>query len=150
TGNADERAGDYRGGFSAHSVRLAWILAVAYLLVIVYASVQPLRGWQMPPPEVLAFLAAPWPRYITLEDILINVAAYVPLGFFLSIGYGARYGAGLGVLAAVFFAAGLSLAMEAVQMFLPSRIASNVDLLTNALGALIGAMAAPLFAPSRL
>src|SRR5262249_26016561 len=39
---------------------------------------------------------------------------------------------------------------EAVQMFLPSRIASNVDLITNGLGALIGAMAAPLFAPSRL
>src|SRR5262245_41880263 len=35
-------------------------------------------------------------------------------------------------------------------MFLPARIASNVDLLTNGLGALIGAMAAPLFAPSRL
>ena len=131
-------------------MRLARILALAYLLVVVYASVQPLRGWRMPAPEILAFLAAPWPRYITLEDILINIAAYVPLGFLLSIGYGARYGAGLGVLAAAFFAAGLSLAMEAVQMFLPTRIASNVDLLTNSLGALIGAMAAPLFAPSRL
>jgi hypothetical protein len=47
-------------------------------------------------------------------------------------------------------AAGVSLAMEAMQMFLPSRIASNVDLLTNCCGGLIGAMAAPLFAPTRL
>jgi VanZ like family len=104
----------------------------------------------MPAPEILAFLTAPWPRYITLEDILINIVAYVPLGFLLSITYGARYGVGVGVLAAAFIGAGLSLSMEAVQMFLPARIASNVDLITNSLGALIGAMAAPLFAPSRL
>ena len=146
----DSSASAHSGRFSAHSVRLAWILALAYLLVVVYASVEPFRGWRIPPDEILRFLNAPWPRYITLEDILVNIAAYVPLGFLLSIGCGARYGAGLGVLAAAFFAAGVSLAMEAVQMFLPSRIASNVDLLTNSLGALIGAMGAPLFAPSRL
>ena len=150
TRRTEAEAGAHRTRFSPHTVRLGRILALAYLLVIVYASVQPLRGWRMPAPEILAFLTAPWPPYITLEDILINIAAYVPLGFLLSIGYGARYGAGVGVLAAAFFAAGLSLSMEAVQMFLPARIASNVDLLTNSLGALIGAMAAPLFAPSRL
>jgi hypothetical protein len=63
---------------------------------------------------------------------------------------GARYGAAPGALAAALGAAGLSLAMEALQMFLPPRIASNVDLLTNSCGGLIGAMAAPLFAPTRL
>jgi hypothetical protein len=95
-------------------------------------------------------LTAPWPRYITLEDIAVNVAAYVPLGFLLSAGLGARYGAAPGALAAALGAAGLSLAMEALQMFLPPRIASNVDLLTNSCGGLIGAMAAPLFAPTRV
>ena len=138
------------GGFSVHSVRLARILALAYLVTIVYASLQPFRGWRIPPEEIQHFLLAPWPRYITLEDLLVNAAAYVPLGFLLSIGYGARWGAAAGVLAAAFYASGLSLAMEAVQMFLPTRIASNVDLITNSLGALLGAMAAPLFAPSRL
>jgi VanZ family protein len=139
-----------REGFSAHTVRLAWILGLAYLLIVVYASVQPFHGWRMPPPEIARFLAAPWPRYITSEDIFVNLAAYAPLGFLLSIGCGARYGAGRGVLAATFCAAGLSLALEAVQVFLPSRIASNVDLLTNSVGALMGAMAAPLFAPTRV
>jgi VanZ family protein len=139
-----------REGFSEHTVRLAWILGLAYLLIVVYASVQPFQGWRLPPPEIARFLAAPWPRYITSEDIFVNVAAYAPLGFLLSIGCGARYGAGRGVLAATFYAAGLSLAMETVQVFLPSRIASNVDLLTNSVGALIGAMAAPLFAPTHV
>jgi hypothetical protein len=38
--------------------------------------------------------------------------------------------------------------MESIQMFMPARIASNVDVLTNGLGGLIGALAAPLFAPT--
>lgn len=139
-----------RESFSPHTVRLAWILAAAYLLVIVYASLQPFRGWRMPPEEVLYFLGAAWPRFITLQDVAVNIAAYVPLGLLLSVGLGARRGAAQGVVAATLAAAALSLAMEAVQMFLPSRIASNVDLLANTLGALLGAMAAPLFAPSRL
>lgn len=138
------------GGFSAHSARLAWILALAYLLVVVYASVQPFQGWRLPPPDVAGFLTAPWPRFITSEDIAVNVAAYVPLGFLLSIGWGTRLGAGRGVLAATACAAALSLLLETAQMFLPARIASNVDLLTNSIGALFGAMAAPLFAPTRI
>ncbi len=138
------------GGFSPHSVRLAWILAVAYLLVVAYASLQPFRGWRMPPDEILHFLGAPWPHFITLQDVAVNVAAYIPLGLLLSIGCGARYGPARGALIATFAAAALSLAMEAAQMFLPSRIASNVDLFANGLGGLLGAMAAPLLAPTRV
>jgi VanZ family protein len=138
------------GGFSPHSVRLAWILALAYLLVIVHASLQPFRGWRIPPEEILRFLLAPWPQYITLEDIAVNIAAYVPLGFLLSIACGARYGSRPGVPLAALAAALVSLAMEAMQMFLSTRIASNVDLLANSVGALFGAMAAPLFAPTQI
>lgn len=137
------------GGFSAHTVRLARILAVAYLLVIVYASLQPFLGWRMPPEEVFRFLAAPWPRFITLQDVAVNLAAYMPLGLLLSIGFGARLGAARGAAAATACATLLSLLMEAVQMFLPVRIASNIDLLANGLGGLVGAMAAPLLAPSQ-
>ena len=138
-----------RAGFSPHTVRLAWILAVAYLLIIGYASLQPFQDWRWPPEAILGFIAAPWPRFITPQDIAVNFAAYVPLGLLLSIRWGARYGQARGALAATLAAAALSLAMEAAQMFLPSRIASNVDLLANALGALVGAMAAPLLAPAQ-
>lgn len=138
-----------REGFSPHTVRLAWILAVAYLLVIGYASLLPFRGWRWPPEEILHFLSAPWPRFITLQDIAVNFAAYAPLGLLLSIGCGARYGAARGALAASLAAAAFSAAMEIAQMFLPARIASNVDLLANSLGALLGAMAAPLLAPAQ-
>ena len=139
-----------RPGFSSHSIRLVWILAAAYALLIVYASLKPFGGWRMPPDDILHFLTAPWPRYITLEDVAVNVAAYVPLGFLLSAGLSARYGAAPGALGAALAAATLSLAMEALQMFLPSRIASNIDLLTNSCGGLVGALAAPVFEPTRL
>lgn len=150
SGHKQEAQTDTRPAeFSTHSVRLAWILAAAYLLVIAYASLQPLRGWRAPPEEILHFLVAPWPRFITLQDVAVNIAAYVPLGLLLSIGCSARYGPARGTLVATLAAALLSLAMEAAQMFLPTRIASNIDLLANTLGALLGAMAAPLLAPSR-
>jgi VanZ family protein len=145
-----EKSHEARAGFSPHSVRLAWILVVAYLLVIVDASLQPFRGWRSPPEEILHFLLAPWPRYITLPDVVVNFAAYIPLGLLLSTVFGARYGPARGTVAATLAAVLLSLTMEAVQMFLPLRIASNVDLLANGLGALVGAMAAPLLAPTRV
>ena len=127
---------------------LAWILALAYTLLVVYASLQPFRDWRQPSAEILHFLSAPWPRYITLDDVLINVAAYVPLGFLLALALGARLRTPWSVLAAALFAILLSLAMETAQAFLATRIASKVDLLTNGAGGLFGAMAAPLFSPS--
>jgi VanZ family protein len=148
----DQKEGPHeaRAGFSPHSVRLAWILAVAYLLVIVYASLRPFQGWRSPPEEILHFLSAPWARFITLQDVAVNFAAYVPLGLLLSMGLGARYGPAGGAVAATLAAALTSLTMEAAQMFLPARIASNVDLLANSMGALVGAMAAPLLAPTQV
>jgi VanZ family protein len=128
---------------------LAWILALAYTLLVVYASLQPFRDWRQPSAEILHFLSAPWPRYITLDDVLINVAAYVPLGFLLALALGTRLRAPWSVLGAALLAAVLSLAMEYVQAFLATRIASRVDLLTNGAGGLFGAMAALLFSPSR-
>lgn len=135
-------------GEAPRGMRLAWIVALAYTVLIVYASLQPFRDWRFPPAEILRFLSAPWPRYITLEDVLINLAAYAPLGFLLALALRARFAAPAAVLLAAVLAASLSLAMESAQMFLPMRIASNVDLLTNSAGGLFGAMAAPLLSPS--
>ena len=135
-------------GGARRKLHLAWTLALAYTLLIVYASLQPFRDWRFPPDEILHFLTAPWPRYVTLEDLLINVAAYAPLGFLLALRYRERFPAFRAVLDAAALATLLSLAMEGVQMFLPTRIASNLDILTNGAGGLFGAMAAPLLSPS--
>src|SRR3954469_752366 len=97
---------------------LARILAVAYLVVIAYTSLQPFSGWWIPPEEIRGFLSAPWPRYITLEDGAVNVGASLPPGFLLA----RRFAPRLGIRRAAFVAAGLALltsvAMQCVQMFM--------------------------------
>ena len=129
--------------------QLAWILVLAYLLVIAYASLQPFSGWRLPSEEIRRFLTAPLPPYITLGDVLINIAAYVPLGFLLANALMMRFAPRGAVVLALIFGALASTAMEAAQTFNPSRIASNIDVATNTLGTLIGALAAPLFAPTQ-
>ena len=111
-------------------------------MVIVYASLQPFAGWRMPAGQVLGFLTASWPRYITAADIALNVAAYLPLGTMLFIALRPPLRATRALVSATLIATGLSLALESVQMFLPTRIASNVDLLCNGAGAAGGALAA--------
>jgi len=128
---------------------LAGTAALAYSLVIVYASLQPFSGWRAIPAEFGIFLFEAWPRWITVEDVLFNFAAYVPLGFLLALAIRARWGAPASVAASALACALLSGAMEAAQQYLPSRIASNVDLLVNAAGATAGALVAPLFSPQQ-
>lgn len=130
------------------SLQLAWVLAVAYTLMIAYASLLPLRGWRATVEPTLSFLTAPWPRYITLEDVAINFAAYVPLGFLLTVALRNGLSTRPAVVVAATIAAALSFSMECIQTFLPVRIASNVDLVANSAGALFGAMAAPILSPA--
>jgi VanZ family protein len=135
---------------SPRPMRLASSLALAYLLVIAYASLQPFTGWWVPPDEIRQFLTAGWPRYITLEDVMVNIGAYVPLGFLLARSFMRRVQHRRAVVLAMVSSCLVSVGMESAQMFMPSRIASNVDVLTNSIGGVIGALAAPLFSPTRL
>ena len=94
---------------------------------------------------MLHFLSAPWPRYVTAGDVMLNVAAYLPLGAMLFAATRSRTSAAAAVAVATLLGAGLSLILECAQMFLPTRIASNVDLLSNGFGASLGALAALAF-----
>ncbi len=109
-----------------------------------YASLQPFAGWRMPSDEVLGFFTAPWPRYITSSDIALNVFAYLPLGAMLYVALRPPLAPAVACVLATLLATVLSLALENVQMFLPSRIASNVDLIANSAGAAAGALGALL------
>jgi VanZ family protein len=122
--------------------RLAGYLALACLVLVVYASLIPFTGWRDPGVEIGSFLFAPWSRHIRRFDIFINFLAYLPLGFLLVLALQSRLSirGALTVSALTGFA--LSLAMEAVQMYLPTRTSSTLDVLTNGLGGLIGALIA--------
>ncbi|HEV3241205.1 MAG TPA: VanZ family protein [Casimicrobiaceae bacterium] len=112
--------------------------------MIVYASLEPFAGWMAPLPDTPFFLFEPWPLHFTRFDIVVNVLAYVPFGFLLAL-IGARRRSGVRLAAAVGAGAILSFAMESTQMFLPTRDASNVDVLSNSVGAAAGALAAFVF-----
>jgi hypothetical protein len=76
--------------------------------------------------------------------VAVNVLGYSPLGFLLALAVMRGTDWGWPVTLASLGAALLSLSMEMLQGFLPSRVPSNLDLALNALGAWLGALAAYL------
>jgi VanZ family protein len=126
----------------ARSSRLVAYLAIAYLLLVVYASLYPFADWRVPNDEATRFLFAGWPSYIVASDVVLNVLAYVPIGLLLTLlwmGRVPRWAAvALGATAGML----LSLSIEFAQAYLPTRISSNVDVLTNSIGTFWGAAAA--------
>jgi VanZ family protein len=121
-------------------------LLVAVLALVVYASLSPWTGWRHNGVHPLAYLTSPLPRYITGFDLLVNVLGYLPLGalFVLSMYPRVRGVAAfaLGTAACVLLAGSI----EALQTYLPARIASSLDLATNGLGAALGAAFAARYA----
>jgi VanZ family protein len=108
-----------------------------WLVLIAYASLYPfwpLRGTSL---EAVAAMFAR-PRYSVLYDVVWNVLAYMPLGFFLRLHLGEWKDAHPNVRAVV-IAAAWSLAMETCQLFLPNRVASIYDVASNTAGAAVGA-----------
>ena len=120
----------------------AWPLALALACLVVYASLYPFADWRNQGISPLHFLAAPLPRYWTGFDVGINVLGYAPLGFLLALSALRSRRVRWAVSAAVLGAGLLSLAMESLQSYLPSRVPSNVDLALNTLGAWLGACCA--------
>jgi VanZ family protein len=120
---------------------------LAYFLLIVYASWFPFSGWRNTGMSPFAFLNLQPQRYWTGFDVMVNVVGYMPLGALLVLSlYPALRGL-WAVLAAAVVGVLVSGAMETVQNFLPTRVPSNLDLVTNALGCLAGALMCAWFAP---
>jgi len=127
--------------------RLPHVLATLYGLAIVFVSLGPFSPWLPPPPGTPFFLFAPAPARWLRDDTLLNVLAYVPFGFFIAL---LRRGASPAqrVVAAAVIGAAMSFAMESLQMYIPPRVASAMDLAANAVGAMLGGIAAAALARS--
>jgi VanZ family protein len=120
---------------------------VAYVVLLVYGSLSPWTGWRTLGVNPFAFVGAPWPAYVTVFDLALNVLAYLPLGLLAALALHPRWRGWPAVLLVTALAAALSLLIETLQNYLPARIASNVDVLTNVAGAALGAAAATALAP---
>ncbi|MDR3389609.1 MAG: VanZ family protein [Rudaea sp.] len=126
--------------------RLARYSFYCTLLVILIASFYPFTGWRYTGAPLLAFLFYPLPYYFTIFDNAINLLAYIPFGYFLTRMLPKHWYdwlvAGLaGVL--------VSTLVEFIQQFLPSRVSSNLDILSNGAGAFLGAIFAQILTSRR-
>ena len=119
--------------------RLAKYLAVAYTLLVAYASLYPFAPWRPLGANPFVFLFDPWPRFYSAADVALNVVGYMPLGLLVSLSALAHTTSRKAVVLATLLGAFISLCMESTQTYLPLRVPSNLDLLSNGLGALAGA-----------
>jgi VanZ family protein len=118
---------------------LPHILAILYGFAIAYASLQPFAPWIPPPPATPFWPLASWPPKWTRFDVLANVLAYVPFGAFVSL-IPQRASPLARTALALATGGALSFGMETLQMYLPTRAASLIDLIANSVGALAGGL----------
>jgi glycopeptide antibiotics resistance protein len=80
-----------------------------------------------------------WKRRIYFRDVLFNIFLFVPVGFFCEAKF---FKKNVRFKRVLFYSLitgfGLSLMIESIQTFLPERISSISDLLSNSSGALLG------------
>jgi VanZ family protein len=129
---------------------LARAISLAYALLIVYVSLNPFDFNLQNGIAAWAWLSAPLPRFITLFDVLVNILAYIPLGFLLVFAAYPRWRnfAALGL--ALGISATLAFAVESLQTWLPTRIPSQMDWWANVLGSLLGGLLAIPLGPQWL
>jgi VanZ family protein len=120
---------------------------LAYLLLIVYASWFPFAGWRSSGLSPFAFINLQPQRYWTGFDVMVNIVGYMPLGVLMVLSLHPLVRRAWAVLVAAIGGILVSGTMEVVQNYLPSRVPSNLDLLTNSVGCLAGAVLGLLFAP---
>jgi VanZ family protein len=132
---------DFHGPFQSGSSAFARVGLLMYVALIVYASWYPFTGWRDLGVAPLAYLTQPMPYYWTKFDLVTNIIGYAPLGV---LGVFALFPVLRGWQAWLVTAVWgilLSALMEAVQTYLPTRVSSNLDLLSNGAGVLMGAAA---------
>ncbi len=117
-------------------------LALAYAVLVLYASLYPFEGWRWPPGQSLWALAVlPRSVYHDPFDTISNLLGYLPLGALLGIAL-RRTGRSVpaALLLAVLAATTLSYSCEVLQQFVPRRVPALEDLGMNTGGALLGAL----------
>src|ERR1035437_3499694 len=122
--------------------RLRTLLAIGYALFIAYVSLSPFSGWREQGLDFVDVLHMPLLLTFTPFDAVINVLAYIPFGLLVGLALRARFGVAVSVIFAMACGMGVSAGMEYLQMYLPTRTSSNLDVLTNSAGTLIGALLA--------
>jgi len=127
---------------SESRLRLRAWLTFGYTLFIIYGSLSPFSGWHDQGLDFTDVLLTPFKQTYTAFDSVINLLSYLPFGLLIGLTVRAKFGALTSVTAGLCAGMLLSASMEYLQMYLPMRISSNMDILTDSSGALLGAILA--------
>jgi len=73
------------------------------------------------------------------NDIILNIAGFIPLGIILCVYFSFAHPRFQAILLSTLVGTLLSFVIEVLQAYIPSRTSGTTDIITNTLGALIGA-----------
>ena len=122
--NVHDRPGSSPTATRLGAALLGYLLAVTVLLTLLPFEFE----W---PAAVRIMWLGPW------RDGIANVVLFLPLGFLARL---VRRDAPRGLVEVLLGGALTSIAIESLQLFLPARHPSPLDVLTNAVGAWLGAL----------
>jgi VanZ family protein len=128
-------------------------LVIPIVALIVYGSLYPwhFRFAGAPANPLLVLLHAwppvAWDRF-ALRDAIVNVLLYLPFGAAAMWALPHRIPRAAGAAAALFGAMALSASMEMTQVYVPGRVCSLFDVLSNTAGGAAGIAVALLYHPA--
>lgn len=118
--------------------RTAYVFLTFYLLFIVYGSLFPLE-WALPHQGLLSLWHDNLEKHVSKSDLLTNLVAYIPLGFLSCAAMSRKASILVRMTVAILAGMIVSLFMEYLQIYLPARTSSPIDLGLNILSTGFGA-----------
>jgi VanZ family protein len=82
------------------------------------------------------------PDWLYVKDIVLNVAGFVPLGLVVCTYFAWTKSRRAAILHTVLAGGILSFVIEVLQAYIPQRVSGTTDIITNTLGAALGALVA--------
>ena len=114
---------------------LTRLLSLLFVAAIASATLYPLLDWQLHTEGTFDFLWRGLPRWWTWFDVLSNALAYALLGLMLTLAWLERAPPVASVIAVTLACSLLSLSLESIQSWLPARVPSLLDWISNTVGA---------------
>src|ERR1035438_2554446 len=102
------------------------------------------RSFDVPDKEMLTSPVKEFePTRIYFNDVIVNILGFMPLGAILCVYFSLMRSRSRSILYATLIGGVLSLAIEVLQTYIPSRGSGMTDIMTNTAGALLGAAIVP-------